>query len=54
MYNEHLSNESKFCVELYKNDLNYLNMLCRGVKLDHYLFNVIIKPSSPLDWTIFR
>ena len=41
-------------LKLYKNDLNYLNMFFRGETLDNYLFNVMLNPFSPWDWTVFR
>ena len=41
-------------LKLYKNDLNYLYMFFRGETLDHYIFNVMLNPFSPWDWTVFR
>ena len=41
-------------LKLYKNDLNYLNMFFRGETLDHYIFNVVLNPFQPWDWTVFR
>ena len=37
--------------KLYKNDLIYLNKFFRGETLDHYIFNVMINPFLPWDWT---
>ena len=54
-YYEHLKNlHQNFVLKLYKNDINYLNMFFRGETLDHYIFNVMLNPFSPWDWTVFR
>ena len=41
-------------LKLYKNDLIHLNMFFRGETLDHYIFNVMLNPFQPWDWTVFR